>query len=616
MAEGNLIVRAFAGLWGLLDSVRKVLHLLFLLIFVAAILAAFAPTPSAVPSRAALLLAPQGAVVEQLDGDASARAWGELLGNATRQTLAQDLLDALQLAREDTRIEALVLRLGSMGPAGMSTLQELAGAIEAFKASGKPVIAIGDNLTQGQYYLASHADEIYLHPQGLVFIPGFGRFQTYYREAIDKLQVDWNVFKVGEYKSFVEPYTRNDMSDKARSNNKVWLEALWASYQQDISAARGLDEQVLVRYANRMPDYLAETGGEFAKLALEFGLVDELLTRAEMDARVAEVVGEDAHHRFSRIDAVEYLWSVGGVDRSSASGRDVAVVVASGDILDGNQPPGLIGGDSTAALLRQARHDDSISAVVLRVDSGGGSAFASEVIGEEVRLLRDAGKPVLASMGSVAASGGYWISMDADEVWASPSTITGSIGIGAFFPTFNRSLDKLGVHVDGVGTTALAGEFRPDRPLGSNAREILQLNIEAGYRRFVSKAADAREMTYDSLEELARGRIWLGADAQRLGLVDKLGTLSQAVRSAANLAGISEDYGVRYVERQLSLREALAMELTMGMSRIAARVHRSPAMASGSGLRQAADGVLRQLQQLTRWNDPRGMYYHCLCDIR
>jgi protease-4 len=559
------------------------------------------------------VLAPEGSIVDQLDGDASSRAWNELVGDGERQTLARDLLAVIDAARDDERIQVMVLKLGGMSGAGFSSLEDIAAAIDGFKAAGKPVIAVGDYYSQNQYYLAAHADEVYLHPQGFVFLPGYGTFHTYYRSAIDKLLVDWNVFKVGEYKSFVEPFLRDDMSPEARENALDWLNGLWTSYQRDVTTARKLEPDTLARYAERLPALLKETGGDLALLAREMGLVTDVWDRGRMEARLAELVGTDERtHTFNQVHSDDYIEAVRAAIRQPKSDNVVGVIVASGDILDGQQPPGTIGADSTSALVRQARNDEHVKAVVLRVDSGGGSAFASEVIGRELERLRESGKPLVTSMGSVAASGGYWISMAADEIWASPESITGSIGIGAYFPTFQRTLDKVGVHVDGVGTTPLAGEFRSDRALGDQAREILQLGIENGYQRFISKVADAREMPIERVEEIARGRVWLGEQAQQLGLVDKLGSLGEAIESAATLAGVQDDYRVEFIERQPSFRQVLAMQLAQR----ARTWFDGASIGERSPLVEAASRLEDELGRLLRWNDPGGLYYQCLCEVR
>ncbi|MBT8132617.1 MAG: signal peptide peptidase SppA, partial [Gammaproteobacteria bacterium] len=546
--------------------------------------------------------------VEQSAGDPLEQAFADLSGDHRPQTSMRELVDALRAAKDDTRIKAIALDLGSIVSVDLTKLHRLGAELEAIRAANKKIIAYGDYYTQAQYYLAAHADEVYLHPSGVVFLDGFGRFRTYYREAIEKLKIDWHVFRVGEYKSFVEPFVRDDMSAEDRSSSMVFLSALWDQYQSDVGAARGINPAEINAYAQNFTASLAEKEGDLARVALDAGLVDELRPRDYVRKRMIEIVGEDADsNTFRQIGFRPYNAANAAPVKS---GDAVAVVIATGEILDGEQPPGLIGGDTLARLLRDTRFDDNIKAVVLRVDSPGGSKFASEIIQREVQLLRAAGKPVIASMGGVAASGGYFISMDADEIWASPATITGSIGIGAYIPTFARSLDALGVHVDGVGTTPLSGQFRLDRDLGEDATKLLQLSIEHGYRDFIERVAAARNMAIDQVDKIARGRVWVGATAKEIGLVDKLGDLDDAIASAADYAGLGSDYAVRYVEKKLSLRESLALGLATQARALVGTSWQA------SGLNSFASQLTDDLDRLARLNDPQNLYYHCLCDVR
>ncbi len=626
MAKRFWLFSFFGFLWKGLDGIRKAVHLVLMLALLALLLAGLVQVPPVVPASTALVIAPDGNLVEQLDGDAATRAWRELLGTSVRQTLTRDLVEAIDRGAFDSRINSLVLQLGSLDGAGLASLREVAQAIDRFRESGKPVVAVGDSYSQAQYYLAAHADEIYMHPEGIVFLQGFGAYRTYYREALDKLMVDVNVFKVGEYKSFVEPWLRDDMSEPARRNALEWLSGLWQVYQEDVTSALGTEPGLIERYTSRLPEFLEETDGDFGELAVATQLVDGLKTRSEADERLIEIAGLDRRDNGWRgLYHGEYLAATRLEVPRLERPRRVGVVVAAGDIVDGSQPPGTIGGDSTAMLLRDARFDEHVQAVVLRVSSGGGSAFASEVIAEQVRELRRAGKPVIVSMGDVAASGGYWISMDADEILASPVTITGSIGIGALFPTFQRGLDWLGVHVDGVGTTEWAGQLRPDRELNERTREVLQLTIENGYRDFIGRVADAREMTVAAVDEVARGRVWLGASAAELGLVDRLGGLQDAIESAAEQAGIADDYSIKYIGREPGFREALVMQFSRALTRLSARLSLRPAAVMevarpglpgvAAQLDAVAVRVGRELERLRTWNDPRGLYLHCFCDV-
>ncbi|MEO0423170.1 MAG: signal peptide peptidase SppA [Pseudomonadota bacterium] len=627
MAKRFWLFSLFGGVWRGLDGLRRFVHLMLMLAVLAIGVVALVDTPPGVMSPGALVLAPVGNLVDQLDGDAATRAWQEFLGSRVDQTLTRDLIESIDYGARDPRINALVLQLGAMGGAGMATLRDVADAIERFKRSGKPVVAIGDNYTQGQYYLASFADDILMHPEGVVFLQGFGAYRTYYKAAQEKFLVDVNVFKVGEYKSFVEPYLRDDMSPEARENALEWLSGLWEIYQADVTGARAMDSTLIDRYTQELPRLLEEADGDFASLALSMSLVDKLTTRSQMDAHLIEITGVDPRDKGWR---GTYHQNYLAARRNESPQRDrparVGVVVAKGDIVDGTQPPGMIGGDSTAALLRRARLDEAVKAVVLRVDSGGGSAFASEIIAEQVRELRAAGKPVVVSMGNTAASGGYWISMDADEIYASPVTITGSIGIGAVFPTFERGLDWLGVHVDGVGTTPWAGALRPDRSLNEESRQVLQRSIENGYADFIGRVANARQLPLADVDAAARGRVWLGAAALDLELVDGMGSLQEAIGAAARRAEIADDFSVTYVGQEIGIREALIMQFTRAGTRLSTRLglrvrevlELPPMRRDASGFAVQLDRVTEQLrsdwERMQQWNDPRGIYLYCHCN--
>ena len=468
-ASRNPIMRLLSWVWRALNALRRILHLILLLFLFALLLVGVAGPPVHVPSSAALLVDPEGELVEQLAGDPLDRAVGELEGDGIHQVLVKDLVDSLETAASDDRIKAVVLRLEKLDAGGLPKLQAVARALTKVKQAGKKVIALGDSFDQGQYYLAAQADEVYLNDLGIVFIDGFGYYRTFLKSALDKLQVDLNVFRVGEYKSFVEPYIRDDMSEEDKTASRQWLGAMWAVYQRDIVAARKLDPGSLDDYANNFTSYLEAADGSASRAAKDRHLVDDLMSRQEFRDYLIGIVGEgddDTETGYSSIDYRSYLMAMHRTLTPDLMDDNVGVVVASGQIVDGDAPPGVVGGDTLADLIRQATEDDSIKAVVLRVDSPGGSMFASEVVLDELQDLKASGKPLVVSMGSLAASGGYYISVPADEIWANESTITGSIGVGALVPTVNRGLGALGVHVDGIGTTNLSGQMRLDRPLG------------------------------------------------------------------------------------------------------------------------------------------------------
>ncbi len=618
MIKMSMLTRILAAIWSGADGLRKVLHLALLLVIFLAFVSAMSEAPVKLPDKAALVITPHGALVEQLEGDPFDRALAELADDGQPQTLVKDIVDALNFARDDDRIQAVYLELSSLSGSGLNKLQQVAAAIEDFKLSGKPVIANADFLNQQSYYLAAHADSIYLHPDGLLIMRGYGRFRNYYKDAIDYLRIDWNVFRVGTHKSFVEPYTRMNMSDEDRETTLRLIDQLWALYQSDVETARGLEDGSIEEFTTNFLEKTKAANGDIAIAARDHGLIDEVMTRTEVRNVLIEHVGADPDHpdSFSAADMYEYLSQMrmrsGGTTEKS---ENVAVIVAAGEILFGSQPPGTIGGDSTAALLRRARNDESVKAVVLRVDSPGGSKFASEVIVDEIRALRDEGIPVVASMSSVAASGGYAISMYADRIFASPSTITGSIGIFGMFPTFQRTFDALGIATDGIGTTPWTGEFRLDRSMSEHARELFQLVINDGYDDFISDVADSREMDKITVDQIGQGQVWTGMDALNNGLIDELGDLEDAILAAAELAELEEGaYGYKYIEQELSAGEQFVVDLIGSAAK--AGFNLSGLVGRPSLVEKLARQVDEKTRTLLRFNDPRGVYSHCLCDIQ
>ena len=616
MSSSNFLVRLISSIWRGVDGVRKVLHLLLLLILFLVFFGTFSGTPPLMPQKAALFIQPVGPLVDQLDGDPYDRALAELLGDAPPQTLVQDVVDALSFAKTDDRISAVHLELSGLGGGGLSKLRRIGTAIDDFKESGKPVVASADYFSQGGYYLAAHGDELYMHPEGIVFLQGYGGFRSYYKEIIDTLRVDWNVFRVGTHKSFVEPYTRMDMSPEDRESRTRLIEQFWTMYQEDVEAARGLDEGSIDDFAQNLLQHVDESDGDIAIAAREAGLVDELLGRAELRTLLKEYAGEDSSDSalYSAVDSLDYLGSMRLMRGNDVKDENVAVVVAVGTILNGSQPSGSIGGDSTAALLRQALADDSIKAVVLRVDSPGGSVFASEVIANEIQALQAAGKKVVASMGSVAASGGYWISVVADRVVASPATVTGSIGVFGMFPTYQRSLAAVGIATDGVGTTPWAGQLRPDREMSGPVKQLFQAMINDTYDDFISGVAELRAMEKQAVDRVGQGQVWTGQDALENGLIDELGTFEDSVRVAAELAGLEEgEYGQKLIEVNLSPTEQLIMDFLAVTKRTGFDVE--ALVSTPSALESFANNLQGLLASLTKFNDPKGLYSHCFCEI-
>ncbi|MGD9300636.1 MAG: signal peptide peptidase SppA [Desulfobacterales bacterium] len=610
MVIGNLI-KAF---WRGLTVCRIVIgNLIFLALIVFFLSIIFYDSETDLPDKAALVLSLQGDLVIQ---KTETLLSGRLLGESTREeTLLKDVLDAIDYAKNDKRIQALMLDLHDMGGAGISKLEDIGEALKRFKESGKQIIAAGDVFGQSQYYLAVHADRIYVHPMGGVFLTGFGLYRKYFKTALEKLLVQFHVFRVGTYKSSLEPFLRDDMSPYAKEANLAWLSVLWDAFKGNLAEMRGLDPKDIDDYINNISKHLAEVEGDMARVALDFGLVDELKTREEVKDELIRLVGEEEEkNTFNQIQLNEYLDIIRPelLQKADPDRAKIGVIVARGIILDGTQPAGKIGGDTLSDLIRKARLDDKVAAIVLRIDSPGGSALASETIRREIELTRQEGKPVIVSMSSIAASGGYWISSAADEIWASPTTITGSIGIYGAFVTLENSLDSLGIHSDGVGTTRLADAFDPARPLNSIVSDSMQQIIENNYRRFIQLVAEGRNLEREDVEKVAQGRVWAGKTARELGLVDKFGNLQDALRSAADLGGI-EEFDVLYIEQDLTAREKLIRRL----NRILLKTFKGTLDQVTHPVVDLYNNFGRDLGQILELNDPSGIYAYCMmCEIQ
>lgn len=609
----NVLVRLWLGFWRGLSAIRiAVFNILFLIVLALIIRVLFFSSDEIlVDEQTTLVIEPEGVVVEEYTGTPLDRAINQALGQELPETRLRDILAALDYAKDDERIVQVLIRtdkLWGLYP-GMQT--ELADAFARFRDSGKKVIAYGGAMMQSQYMLASMADEIWLDRDGMLLFEGYARYRQYYAEGLDKLKVDVNLFRVGEYKSAMEPFIRNDMSEADRRATEVWMGDLWQSWLDRVAINRGLPVEVLVELTENFSDAVAAADGDLAAMALERGLVDRLASRPEVRAELANRGAADPERGFRQIDFESYA----AASRQWHPRADrVGIIVAQGVITEGDQPQGTIGSESTSRLIRQAANDDRIKAVVLRIDSGGGSAFASEIIRNELMALKEAGKPVVVSMSNVAASGGYWIAMGADEVWAYPTTLTGSIGIFGFFPTFQDTLAQIGIHTDGVGTTPLSGTLRADRALQEPARELIQSFIEHGYREFINLVAEYRHMQVDEVDDVAQGRVWTGTQAQRRGLVDQLGTLEEAVASAARSAGIGEDYEVDYVERRLSPVEQFFVDMAGASIRMAG-VDSMRGLASWlpAGLGRQLLDDLRLVYSQAQSGRP-GVMAHCLCE--
>jgi protease-4 len=610
----NFLRSILYGLWRGLDVLRRFLHLVVLLVVFGFVVGALRGSVPTVPLKAALLVAPEGQIVEQESGDPLQRAVQQARGQGHAETLLWDLTDSIRAAAKDKRIPVLALDLEKLEGGGQPTLEELARALHEFRATGKKVIAYGDEMTQERYYLAAQADEIYLDPMGFVLIDGYARYRMFFKEALEKLGVDINVFRVGAYKSAVEEFTRTDMSPEDKQESNAYLGALWTSYQESVTRARKLPPDAVSKYVNTLAKTIPAAAGNAPQVALEAGLITGIKTRIEFEKRIIDVVGQDdTSGSFKSVNTSDYVRVAHADMKIRADGKPrVGVIVASGEILDGDQPPGTVGGESTARLIRQARLDRNIRAVVLRVDSPGGSVMASEEIYRELLALRTAGKPVIVSMSTLAASGGYYISAPADEIWASPATLTGSIGIFAIIPTIDKTLGKVGVTVDGVGTTPLAGALRIDRPMSDDSRALLQSQISRGYEEFLSRVSMGRKKSRDQIDAIAQGRVWAGVDAKRLGLVDQLGSFEDAARSAARHAKLT-DYEIEFVEPELTWAQELVLQLKSKALKALLSAGVDDKTAALARVAHKLDPLTREVERLSRFTEPNKIYAYCFC---
>ena len=583
------------------------LLLLLIYIIVALALASSKGGQGHSPDEGALRIAINGSIVDQKTAsDLFSSVFEE---DQPQEYLLRDLIRAIQFAKDDDKINSIVLVLHKMQSTGISKIEELGVALEDFKTSGKPVFAVADSYSQGQYLLASYADKILMHPMGAVELFGLSSYQLYLADALEKLGVQVHVFRTGPHKSAVEPLIANAMGDEAREQSKRLLDDLWLTMKDGILARRQLTAASLDRYTNELDQLMTEGEANIAEIALELGLVDHIASREAVMDILQETAGIDEENDFyNRFNALPYLATQENTNKAQ-EGR-IGLIVAKGTIQNGVQPAGTIGGDSLSFQLRKARLDKELDALVVRVDSPGGSAFASEVIRQQIQRFRDQDIPVFISMGSVAASGGYWISAPANEIWATPTTITGSIGAFAALPTIEETLAKAGLNSDGVETGPLAGALSIERPLGSQAKVILQTRIDNLYGDFLELVAEGRDMTVDAVDPIAGGRVWTGKQALELGLVDHLGDLNDVLAAAATAADLGESYQVVMLEKPLSPAEMFAkwIQDNVGIS-----------LNMNSGFLALFNSSKRPIEQVTErlelLSDPENMYLHCgLCE--
>ncbi|CAI1528629.1 signal peptide peptidase SppA [Serratia marcescens] len=607
----QIIAGIFRWTWRLLNFIRELILNLFLvlliLVGVGIYLSFQSPSTSTAPARGALLVDLSGVVVDQPSVNNRVRQWGRELLGASSSRLQEnslfDVVDSIRKAKDDKNITGMVLQLNDFAGADQPSLRYIGKALREFRDSGKPIFAIGDSYNQTQYFLASYANKIYLSPQGAVDLHGFATNNLYYKSLLDMLKVTTNIFRVGTYKSAVEPLIRDDMSPAAREADSRWIGGLWQNYLETVAANRQLTPQQLFPGAAGVLSGLQAAGGDTARYALDNKLVDELASRTAIENQLVKAFGWDKQaNDFNATSIYDYQ-----PKPDANQGGKIAVVFANGAIMDGPQTPGNVGGDTTAAELRQARLDPAIKAVVFRVNSPGGSVSASEVIRSELAAVRAAGKPVVVSMGGMAASGGYWVSTPADYIIASPSTLTGSIGIFGIINTYEKTLDTLGVHTDGVATSPLA-DIAVTKALPQEFSQMMQLNIENGYKNFLDLVAKSRKMTPQQVDQIAQGHVWLGSDAKANGLVDQLGDFDDAVKKAAELAKLQQWQLDWFVDTP-SLSDMVLSQFGVSIHAMLPAAIQSMLPAP---LASVANAVKEQPGLFNNLNDPQNRYAICL----
>lgn len=588
------------------------MNLLLLFVFVAIIIAIIPREKSKIPFGSLLRLDISGDIVEEKKLSSTFEKLLEqsfTLDAPEPETVLQDILDIIDEAGKDDRIKALVLNLKDMRHGGMNQLQNIGQALTRFRETGKIVIAAEDYYTQSQYFLASYANKIIVNPMGGVDIHGLGVYRLYFNEALEKLEINYNIFKVGEYKSALEPFTRNSMSVADQQQNELWVSALWQLYTDEIAKQRNIPLDSIHYYTNNIDEALSSTQGNIAQLALKTGLVDQIATRSETESYLASLT-PTLSGNVRVLSSRQYLESITQSYAQDTSQKlKVGLIVAEGNILPGKQPPGMIGGDTLAELIKKARENTEVQAVVLRINTGGGSAFASEIIRQEVLEFKKSGKPIVVSMGTVAASGGYWIAADADEIWASPATITGSIGIFGAIPTFENTLASLGVYRDGIGTTPLAAGLDLTQPLPEQLKSVIQQTIVYNYEQFLQIVASGRNLEQSKVAELAQGRVYDGMTAKTLGLVDNLGSLKDAIEAAARLAEL-DTYTTEYIRPPISVKERFFQLFTT------ARIYSgNSSIIQNPVVARLKNTLVNHLGDIFLLDDPRGVYAKCLVNL-
>jgi protease-4 len=609
----SLFKRLLGYISKIFKAFKVMLSIIFFTIFALFLIGIFSNQLPPIPEKGALYLAPSGVLVDQ---KSYIYPLDSLFADQTmsnQETLVRDIIESIDSAAYDSRITHLVMVTDFLESASVAKLEEISQALMRFKSKGKPIIAVADNFTQSQYFLAAHADEILLNPMGSVLITGIGAYGNYFRNALEKLDIKVHVFRAGDYKSAAEPFLRNNMSAEAKEDISAVINQLWLSYTGKIESLRELEKGTIDSLVNNLHSELQATQGDTAKLAYETGLIDYIATRSEMHNYLNSQITNDMHGEFIAIDMPFYIANIRQENSQKQAADKIAVVVAKGTIFDGEQPEGDIGGDTLSQILSDLRYDPQVKAIVLRIDSPGGSAFASDNIRDSLYGQGNQQVPIVVSMGSYAASGGYWIAAEADKIVAMPSTITGSIGVYSMIPTFEKTLGKFGVNSDGVGTTDIADFMQLDRPMSKQAKVILQSSVDHIYDRFINLVATGRDQSPEVIHDIAQGRIWTGQQALERGLVDQLGGLNEAIAAAAELAGI-EEYSITYPSRILSPQEQFFQDISQNFSASMSKIGFSK--FTSSLVNSEMMTVVSPLKHLSEFNDPRGVYLRCdYCDL-
>ncbi len=553
----------------------------------------------------------KGALVEELSQSDFERAFSQFSGESQTETLITDVIRVISHAKDNEDISTLLISTDDFSGGSSTKLELIANEITEFKTSGKKVIAYS---TQGygtaQYYLAAFADEVHLHDYTAVFIDGYRRVRTYYKSFFDKFLIDANVFKVGEYKAFVEPYFRDDMSDEAKGNVIEWITVLWDGYIDQVSEARGISNESLKYFIDNPGLAAKQSAGDFAKAAIEYGVIDQLSNRREFRDYLYSIAPGEEEDEINIVGMNAYMNSVEMEPIFEESESNVGVIIAKGSIVDGSAGPGSIAGDDFVKIIRKAYNDESVKALVLRVDSGGGSAYASEVIADELEKFKNSGRPIIASMGGVAASGGYYISTPADKILAERHTITGSIGVGGFLPTFERALEYIGINEDGVSTVDITTSAAES--LTEKDKALLQMGTDLVYDKFIAKVADNRGVTKEEIDQIARGKVWIGSKALEIGLVDEIAGIDRAIELAAELAEIDEELlGVKRINRDSDLDSFFAGM----MAKITSSIIKITGLDFLYKKNELLDGIEESLHELSMMNDPNGIYMKCFCEL-